>query len=152
FPLAKIISVVVLLGLVTTSEKDKFPKERETLLLICLIGWFTITTLYALAPEDAWEKWDLTIKVFLMTFVILFLFQDRTKLKHLITTIALSIGYYGIGGGVFAIYSGGNYTVWGPPDSFISDNNALALAELIVIPLLICLYKEANNTWMKMLY
>src|SRR6266480_2426324 len=92
FPVAKIIAVVTLIGFVTTSEKDKFPKERETLLLICLIIWFTITTLYALAPEDAWKRWDLVIKVFLMTFVALFLFQDRTKFKYLVTTIALSVG------------------------------------------------------------
>jgi probable O-glycosylation ligase (exosortase A-associated) len=152
FRASEVIGVTTLIGLLVATERGKFPKARETILLICLIGWFTVTTMFALAPQEAWRKWDITAKVFLMTLVTLFLFQDRKKLMYLTATIALSVAFYGIKGGIWGILTGGQYMVLGPASSFIEDNNALAVAELLVIPLLILLLKESGNKWMKLLY
>jgi probable O-glycosylation ligase (exosortase A-associated) len=61
--------------------------------------------------------------------------------------LTLSIGFYGIKGGLFTIASGGSYRVWGPEGSFIEDNNHLALATIMAVPLLRYLQLQAANVW-----
>ena len=41
----------------------------------------------------------------------------------------LSIGFYGLKGGIFTILTGGAQRVWGPPGGFIEGNNELAVAQ-----------------------
>jgi probable O-glycosylation ligase (exosortase A-associated) len=50
--------------------------------------------------------------------------------------IALSIGFYGVKGGVFTLLSGGGHRVYGPAASFVGGNNEIALALIMVIPLM----------------
>ncbi|MGH8796997.1 MAG: putative O-glycosylation ligase, exosortase A system-associated, partial [Caldimonas sp.] len=45
------------------------------------------------------------------------------------------------------IMSGGVYRVWGPPDSFIADNNEFALALVMTIPLLRFLQLQLGSFW-----
>jgi probable O-glycosylation ligase (exosortase A-associated) len=44
--------------------------------------------------------------------------------------------YYGVKGGIFTIQTGGTYKVYGPESSIIGDNNQLALALLMALPLI----------------
>ena len=62
----------------------------------------------------------------------------------------VSIGFYGARGGVFTILTGGNYRVWGPPDTFIEDNNQLALAMVMVVPLIWYLVLTTKQRWLKL--
>ena len=64
-------------------------------------------------------------------------------------TIAFSIGFYGIKGGIFSIITGGNYRVYGPTASFLEDNNDLALALLMVLPIFFFLAREETNHKLK---
>jgi probable O-glycosylation ligase (exosortase A-associated) len=64
--------------------------------------------------------------------------------------IVFSIGFFGVKGAVFSIVSGGQNLVFGPADSFVSDNNALALALNMIIPIAWYLAKEESNKWVRM--
>src|SRR3546814_11553251 len=70
-----------------------------------------------------------------MTFVTMALMYKRERLQALIWIIVVSLGYFGAKGGLFTIVGGGTSHVWGPPGSFIADNNALAMALVMVLPL-----------------
>jgi probable O-glycosylation ligase (exosortase A-associated) len=85
-----------------------------------------------------------------MTFLTVIVFQDRQRLTLLIWVIAFSIGYYGIKGGVFGMLTGGENRVWGPPDSFIGDNNALAMALLMILPFIRYLQLHSAKRWLKL--
>jgi probable O-glycosylation ligase (exosortase A-associated) len=50
--------------------------------------------------------------------------------------MAISLGYYGVRGGMFTILTGGRFHVLGPPETMISDNNHLGTALLVAIPLM----------------
>ncbi len=50
--------------------------------------------------------------------------------------IALSLGYYGIKGGIFTIVHGGAFRVQGPAGTFIGGNNEMALALIMCVPLM----------------
>ena len=63
--------------------------------------------------------------------------------------IALSLGYYGIKGGIFTIAHGGIHRVQGPLGTFIGGNNELALALVMTIPLMRYLHLQETRKWIK---
>jgi probable O-glycosylation ligase (exosortase A-associated) len=71
------------------------------------------------------------------------------RLNKLIWLIFLSVGFYGIKGGVFTLVTGGGSKVWGPDSSFIGDNNSLACALLMIMPLGFYLMKTTLNSRIK---
>jgi probable O-glycosylation ligase (exosortase A-associated) len=63
----------------------------------------------------------------------------------LIWILAGSVAFYGVKGGLFSIREGGEFVVWGPSGSFIEENNALALATIMTIPLLYYLFMQSGK-------
>ena len=60
-----------------------------------------------LHPEPARDELIKVLKIELMTFVTLMLMKDRFRIDLLVWVIALSLGFYGVKGGIFTITSGG---------------------------------------------
>lgn len=50
---------------------------------------------------------------------------------------------------MFTILTGGQFKVYGPPESHIEDNNAISVALVMMIPLLAYLYQHAPRRWIK---
>jgi probable O-glycosylation ligase (exosortase A-associated) len=152
FPVAHLFGGVTLAGIVFAflrKESFRLPWNRETILLILLWLSFTLTTFFAVDKETAWSKWEMTSKILLMNFVAILFLQEKKKLEYLLVVISLSIGFFGVKGGIFGLHTGGQYIVFGPRESFITDNNALALAELMVLPILFYLGKEQKGRFFK---
>jgi putative inorganic carbon (HCO3(-)) transporter len=148
---AQFVALATLAGLLFTSERKRFLWTRETVTLMALWAWFTVTTVFALYPESAWEQMEKTSKILLMTLAMVFLFQDRVKFRALLMVIGCSIGFFGFKGGIFVVLTGGQYTVFGPPESFFSENNELALALNMCLPILVYLAREETRRWLRRL-
>lgn len=148
-PVAMIVAAVTLIGLVITKERKGVPLFGGMFLLLLLGVHFTITTSLAWAPDAAWNQWDKVMKIMLFTFITPMLIYGRQKIHALLLVIALSIGFYGLKGGIFSIVTGGAFRVWGPGRSFIGDNNSLGLAMIMVLPMLIFLAREENRAWLR---
>jgi probable O-glycosylation ligase (exosortase A-associated) len=63
--------------------------------------------------------------------------------------MVVSIGFYAVKGGFFTLITGGHYIVWGPQGTFFTGNNGLAIAVLMVLPLMWFLYLESEKRWVK---
>jgi probable O-glycosylation ligase (exosortase A-associated) len=150
-PFALMVAVATLAGLVFTKDRRPLPRTRELYLLIALWALFVLSTLGALYPDDAWVQLDKVSKILLMTFVGLMLLQDEHKLRGLIWVIAMSVGFFGLKGGIWALRTGGTEQVLGPPDSFIEGNTEIGLALNMVLPLLIFLRREESRWWLRSL-
>ncbi len=150
FQFLQIIALVTLIGWFLSKEPKRIPFNTLSCLLIFLSIWVSITTVFSLAGEYSHEKYIQTMKILFFTFVTLGLITTRERLNALIWVIAISIGFYGIKGGIFAILTGGQYLVWGPPDSFIADNNDIALAMSMVLPLMGYLFYTEQRRWLKL--
>ncbi len=133
-PVAMVIGAATLGAFLISRERKALPTDGTTVLLVLLTIWVTLTTLVAANPDDAWEKWDRTIKILLMTFVTLALATNWVRLHAVIWVMALSLGFYMIKGGLFTLIGGADNRVWGPPGTFIADNNQLAMALLMAAP------------------
>jgi len=149
FPFAQIIAIATLAGFIFTKDKEKFYMERETILIILLWIIFTITTFSAFYPDKAKEMLAKTSKIFLMCLITIPLFIDRKKLRYLLLTSALSLGFLGIKGGIFSIATAGAYNVRGPEGSFIGGEGDFALALNMTLPLLFYLAKDEENKKLK---
>jgi putative inorganic carbon (hco3(-)) transporter len=136
-PFSKIVAVAMLLGLLFTKDRYAFPRTREVYLLAGFwLALLASTAFAAIEPERAWVQCAQVSKVFLMTMVTLTLFQDQRKLRLLLIVSALSIGLYCMAGGIWGLATGFREYLFGPPGSAIDDNNLLAFATCMVLPLL----------------
>jgi putative inorganic carbon (hco3(-)) transporter len=149
FPWAMWIGLTTLVVTVFTRDKQSMPWTGETIFLLLFNVWIFITTLAALDPESAWYSWDKVMKIQLMTFVTMLLINNPKKLIWLVWIIAISLGFYGVKGGIFTISTGGEFRVWGPSGAYIEGNNEIALALIIVAPLFRFLQMNTPNKWIK---
>ena len=147
FPFAFIIGVATIFSLAITKQPKTLPPSGITYTLIAFILWMNVTTLFAIFPAEAAEQWSKVMKIMLMSLVTMVVIRKREDIQRMIWVLTLSLGYYGVKGGIFTIRSGGTERVWGPSNTFIGDNNAIALALIMTIPLMRYLQQSSNKRW-----
>lgn len=136
FPFAAIVAAVTLVGLIFSKDPKNLPFTPVVLVFIAFVFWMNVTTVFALYPDLVFEQWNKVMKIMLMTFVTLMLIKTKQHIQLLVGIIVFSIAYFGVKGGIFTLVGGGEHRVWGPGNSFIAGNNEIALALIIIIPLL----------------
>lgn len=150
-PFSMVVAIATLIGLVFTSERRRFVWSREIVVLLALWLWFGVTTIVAVYPDAAMEKFMEFSKIMVMVFLVVPLFQDRRKLRILFVVIAASLGFYGVKGGLFVLMTGGQWMVLGPPGSFFAANTELALVLNMALPLFLYLAREEPHLWKRRL-
>lgn len=152
FPFATLMAIATLLSLLVSKQPKSFPRTPVTVTLLVLSGWMTLTSLLALEPDLVWSEWNRVIKTFAMIMVSLVVVRTERDIKDLAWGVGMSLGFWGLKGGLFTVLSGGSSRVFGPDGSYISDNNALALALVTALPIISYLYLQASNKWVRMGY
>jgi probable O-glycosylation ligase (exosortase A-associated) len=149
-PYAKMVAAATLAGLLITRERYALPRTREVYLLAALWVTFLCSTVFvALQPEVAHEKLTEISKILVMTGATIVLFQDRRKLDLLLLVIALSVGYYGVTGALWNLYTGFAERLYGPAKSALGDNNALGFTFTIALPIMVLVRRQAANPWVR---
>jgi putative inorganic carbon (HCO3(-)) transporter len=147
FPFAAIIAAVTLVSLVIYKGDKKLPMVPTTMVFIFFMFWMCLTSVFAIHPDLVYTQWNKVMKIFGMTLVVIMLMKERKHVELAIWSIVISLGYYGVKGGIFTIRSGGGDRVWGPAGTFIEGNNEVALAFIMAIPLMFYLMKITVNKW-----
>ena len=136
-PWATMAFAATVVGCVMAREPRSFRPTAITLLVGVLAIAVTLTSFAAIGPADAvWDKWERTIKMLIGLLLTAALLTERWRIHALIWIIVLSLGYFGVRGGLFTILTGGGFKVLGPSDSMIADRNHVAVALLFGIPLM----------------
>jgi len=146
-PFAYIVAVTTLISLFLSREPKKIPWTRESVTIVVLLAWMTMTTIFSVYPDLAWFKWQEVVKILLMIFVSLILMQSKERLNQLMWVIAMSLAFYGVKGGIFTIVNGGVFHVRGPDSTFIGGDNEMGLALVMTIPLLRYLQLTTRRFW-----
>jgi len=144
-PFAQSVALATLMSILFWKQPKRIPITGLTVLWIIFLVWVTLTTIFAMYPESAWIQYQKVAKIQLVTFLTMLVIRTKKEVNILVWVIALSIGFYAIKGGVFTIKSLGSARVWGPSGSFIEDNNALAIASLMVLPLFYYLSQQVQR-------
>lgn len=149
FPFAQVTALATLAGIVLSSDPKRMRWSAVVWIWLAFLAWMNLTTLFALPTSDAGRVWEETMKIQLFALITVMLITTRGRLIALAVVTALSLAFFGVKGGAFAAVSGSQFLVWGPPGSFIEDNNALALALIMTLPLLHFLQSIAPRRWMR---
>jgi probable O-glycosylation ligase (exosortase A-associated) len=144
-PFAMVVALTTFVGMLMSREPRKLQWKPEMVLMLVFLAWMLVTTSSALYPILAWPQFDKVMKIFIMIFVTTMLINTRERLLAMVWVIALSIGYYGVKGGIFTLTTGGGFRVQGPLGTFIGGNNEIGLALCMTIPLLYYLGQQAKR-------
>ncbi len=158
FPVAYVVALPTIAGTILTRKINRNIFTRESILLLLAWAWFAVTIFYAsTVPEfsahiaPGFVQLERVSKVLVATFLTILLVTSRERLRNLYLVLALSIGLIAIKGALFGARTGGEFRVWGPPDSFLADNNDFALATNMALPMLFFLAAEEKRRWLKIL-
>ena len=149
FPWVMLIAIVTLVSLGVSKESKRIPLSATSVLLALFLAWTGITTFFAVVPGSAWDEWQQFAKILVMVFVTLILANTRERLHWLVWVIVVSLGFYGVKGGIFTIFGGGANHVLGPAGSFIGDNNSIALALCMSLPFMRYLQLHSSQKWVR---
>jgi probable O-glycosylation ligase (exosortase A-associated) len=136
FEFAAIIAVVTMICALFSKDLKRPPINSVTVVLALFIAWTGVSTVFALHPDESYVIWKSLMKTQIFAFLILMLIHTKERVRELVWVLVISIGYYGTKGGVWTLLTGGAYKIWGPEGSYIEDNNALAVAIIVMIPMM----------------
>jgi putative inorganic carbon (hco3(-)) transporter len=143
FQFAQLIAIATLVGLLFSRDERVLKGGTPAVILVALFAWCLVNTVMALSPAASWQYLDRVYKTMLMLAVLLLALSTRRHAELLLATIVLSLGFYGVKGGIFTLSTGGNFHVNGPPDSVMEGNNSLGVGLVVLLPLLYYLYQQA---------
>ncbi len=149
FPFAFIIAIVTFLSFLFSREPKKIPMVPATVTMLLFILWMNVSSVFAIHFDQLYFHWSTIMKVLAMTLVCLALTRTQQQIRLVVWALVISIGFYGVKGGIFTVLSGGSFLVWGPSGTFIEDNNALALSLIMTIPLMRFLQLEEPKKWVR---
>jgi len=135
FPVAQVIVIPTLIGTFLTKDINRRVVTREFILLLLFWTWVCVTminTHFEPMFADHIELGTVRLiefsKIMVLTLLTIFLVTSQKKLKYLLMVTSFSLGLIALKGTIFGILTGGQFRVWGPPRSFIADNNDFGLA------------------------
>lgn len=148
-PVAAVIAGATLLGVLLTRDRRQFFVTRETTVLMLFILWMCITLPFSVYFSESFHLWNRVMKIDMMVLIAMVVLYSKKHITMLAWVLAASIGFYGVKGGLFTLATGGNYRVWGPTGSYIEGNNEIALALVMIIPLMRFLQLTSGSVWVK---
>lgn len=150
FPFAMLIGITTIASLFISRKKLDIFWSPAIGWLLLLNVWFLISTIFSLQPSVSWGQLDKVLKIQLFIFITLWVMTDKKKINSLIWVIVVSIGFYGVKGGVFTLNTGGAHHVLGPAGSFIGGNTEIGLALVMILPLVWYLFVHAEHKWIRL--
>lgn len=148
-PVATLIGAVTLVALFTSRDRVKLPRSPTLIVLALFLAWTCVTTMTAIMGPESMSQLQKVLKIQLFIFITAAVLYKHEHIRLFIWVNVLSIGYFGVKGGIHTLRTAGSGMVLGPPNSFISGNNEIALALVMIIPLLYFLYQTTPHTWLK---
>jgi probable O-glycosylation ligase (exosortase A-associated) len=117
------------------------PISRGLLLLQVPIAISVVT---AIDPAVSYQSYVPYVRMMVMILIILVCIQTEAALRTLLIVIASSVGFLGLKFGGYALVHGGVRYAFGYANGLMSDNNDLALACAMTVPL--CWYMRLAVT------
>lgn len=148
-PYAQLIALTLIISLVISREDKTLPMNGIVVLWLFFVAWMAFTTIFAVYPDAAFYDLTTVLKIQLTTFITMMVIKSRYRLEALLWVIFASVGFYGVKGGIFAILTGGSHRIYGPPATYLQENNALAVASLMILPIGIYLMNTLEKKWQR---
>jgi len=143
-----IIAGVALVSHIRSKEKQKFQPGFIGSLVFLFLIWTFLTSQYSLIDGDyAMEQWDKLAKITALFVFILVIIRKKLHIDFVMWCFLFSVGFFATVEGLKYISSGGGHSVTGIFGHVLADNNQLALAFAMTLPISFYLMVEyGKNT------
>ena len=148
-PLSSVIAVATLVGWVLHRGDKRWPGDAVPWLVLFLYVWISFNQLFVPFREYSYDYWNLFSRTFIEIFLAFFLLNTKARIQGVVWAMIIGLGFYGVKGGAFTIITAGHSLVWGPPGTQIADNNQLALAVVMVLPLVYYAMRSTVQRWLR---
>jgi probable O-glycosylation ligase (exosortase A-associated) len=132
FPIAALTGLAWMIS----KERKSIPLNPFTVFLVLFALWAGLATYLALDRPFSLALFDRTIKTVVLVLAVAALANTKARIQAVIWICVVSLGYYAVKGGGFVLLTGGGQRVYGPENTMIADNNSLALALVVALPLM----------------
>ncbi len=151
-PILNSVAIVTIFGALLSVKEMRMPANKTLFyLLLTFFLWTVLTTIFAASPELSLGDLTEFSKTLLLCLLAMLLMQDRKWILALAAVFVLSILFFGIKGGGFTLMTGGGARVWGAPATAWGDNNGVAMAMLILIPILVALFFQISGKFIRLI-
>ena len=142
-PLNKIAVAATVIGIFLDRTRKKPYFDAHMILVFLFVLQGCISYSVGLSWLDrSYELLDKMVKISALCLVMTMAPRDRLQIHAMVIIICLGMGIHGALEGMKYIVSGGGHTVIAPGS--IGDNNYLAMATLMVMPLLVYLFRYSE--------
>ena len=149
-PFSHMVALATLAGFLFSRDRHPFPSSSITTTYLLFLLWMTVTSFFAIdSAALIFDKWVVVMKIHFFLFLTLMLIRGRQQIETLLWVITLSIGFYGMKGGIFTLLTGGSGRVWGPGGGVIAGNNALGVALVMLVPFMYYLFQTATHRYVR---
>ena len=123
-----------------------FYKKSWRVRLLFFLAFFVSISLFGAYEIDRqiWSYYVEFLKIMAIAMFTTAQVDNRQRLRAMLWTIALSLGFYGFKSGLLGLLGGGSVILRGP-GGMLGDNNDFALAMVMNMPLLFYLGREEKN-------
>ena len=142
-PFNRIVAIATIASVPFSKERNDFYIDKLSALLLVFIIAATFSWLTAIVPgTDTDALYEKLLKEAVLFFAVTSVMMTRHRIHLSLIIIVLSIGFFSVKEGlIFAITAGGHIILG---SGSIGDNNALATAMLMTIPILYYLYRYSQ--------
>jgi probable O-glycosylation ligase (exosortase A-associated) len=148
-PLSQWVALAMLAGIVVTLGRERLMTLKVQTVLMILLGlWISLTVVTAVLPEQSQEVYGHYWKGILIAVLTTGLVRDRERFRQLFTLIPFCIGFLGAKRGLVGLLRGGIQYSDGP-GGFMQDNNSFALMLNMSLPLLVGVALTDPRRWVR---
>jgi len=149
-PWALLAAIFTLLAVAMTKKRQAVPMSSIVVVQVLLVLHMGFTSFFSLASGSVpLDRFIFVFKIHMMLFVTWMLVCDNKQLRWLIWVVTMSVGFFGIKGGIWTLMTGGGGRVWGPSGGMLEGNNELAVALVMLLPMVYFLRQTETNKWVR---
>lgn len=149
FPFNFYVAATTMVTWLLSQEPKRLPPQTLPILFFALAVLISITTYFALDHAYSLERWDKHVRSLALVLVVMAMVNSKLRIQAFLWVIALSIGYFAAKGGGGILFSGFGSRIYGPDGTAIADNNELAVAICMTLPILYYLRSTTANPLVK---
>lgn len=143
-PTNKLAAFATLFGIFSKPKEWDYYLDKLGVLLILLGICTTISWISAITSLDAdTELYLKVIKEIVLAFVLMYLLKTQRWMHVCALLVVISISFLGVKEGLISLLTVGGHKIIG--SRAIGDNNQLAAALVVVVPLLMFSYKQVES-------
>ncbi len=141
-PFNKVVALVTIALFFVSRERKQPYLDATLVLLLLLAASATVSWATGLAPgDDSTDLYEKLLKDIVLAFMISAIMTTRHRLHLLVLTVVVSLGFLAVKEGLISVLTVGGHKIIG--SGSIGDNNSLATALLMIIPLIWYLVRQS---------